>query len=1133
MVEHCEALALCGSAVGSASSSCVKDLHREALRMRDLLDSAHSKKTGNKVSLQRVSADDEAWNLVDDFVSRAVKCLELLRAKKERSESRLILERAEVRELVARTNALKTAALRFVHHTIPCSASTATGKHNSFQLSSSTNSNPPPLPPRGPGSGAQSITTRTSTGRPPQLMPACSSSPPGGNFPSQIQASSACAVMKAKEFEASAQQLGFDPTPLQLAVLYGNDLQARALLDSGSDPNETDKRGWTALHYAASFNRSTILKLLITGYKGNLDVQNGERLLPVHEAARNGSLEALQTFLECGFPNYLTAFSGDKYQPLHYAVMEGRLNVIRFLQNFGYSEKAPKTPLHLAATRNEAHSAQELIHKFPVDTRDTLGVTPLMEAAIQGNTEITKLLLSKDADATTVDLAGKTPLHYAAAGGNIATVNALLDTGKVNVEAEDKDGRTPVAHAVLHNNGDMVRHLVNSKRVNPSHIDKDGNTPLTLAAAVGCTHATSALLECNVSANETTQDGVPALLVALDSEFPDVAGLLLKSGAQVNVSNSVGLTPLHLASQKGYSFLTKELIKMGAVVDAKDPCGRTALHYAIISNPDCVAILKRAGATLYTKTDSGVTPINERLSVEAEKSIQVDNFMENIKASFITRVSDAEIGAISAGTSFADGPGLTSPIPQKTLQSFTIFARDSNSNFCKECNANVTVTFTNGTPLTNPSVGANCIASCSTSATKTYDSFFNPSVMHMSLQACGDGTWAVSYKLEIGGTFSIGVYVNNQHIADSPYTVSAINRVQLNPPCVTRVIEPPPSRLPETTTQWLRSRGVGCVDIALACDATYSMDSAIDVCKHRMLDVIAAVQGDNAGLVDVVRLALCFYRDHPPQDRTFVTRQWDFTEDHRGIQSQIMSMNAIGGGDYPEALEDALHVLNDMSWNPHAIKVAVVIGDAPPHGVGDEKDAFPEGCPCGYDFMIEAERLKNRGVTVNTVMVASGEPSLAYSFSALASTTGGRCLRIEDSISLVQCIKCQVEAALDFRILQEKITDIVVTDAATTQKPGATSRLSFSQRAEWLSQKLAQEHFTVRKIRIGGGGVLDLTPSSVTSADVTTALFSLRQHAHQLSVLSSRSTATPQVPTVRLEDTARYEFVTRYVGLDK
>ena len=43
------------------------------------------------------------------------------------------------------------------------------------------------------------------------------------------------------------------------------------------------------------------------------------------------------------------------------------------------------------------------------------------------------------------------------------------------------------------------------------------------------------------------------------------------------------------------------------------------------------------------------------------------------------------------------------------------------------------------------------------------------------------------------------------------------------------------------------------------------------------------------------------------------------------------------------ALAEAL----DMDWRPNATKMVVLIADAPPHGIGEHGDGFPEGSPCG------------------------------------------------------------------------------------------------------------------------------------------------------------------------------------------
>lgn len=47
----------------------------------------------------------------------------------------------------------------------------------------------------------------------------------------------------------------------------------------------------------------------------------------------------------------------------------------------------------------------------------------------------------------------------------------------------------------------------------------------------------------------------------------------------------------------------------------------------------------------------------------------------------------------------------------------------------------------------------------------------------------------------------------------------------------------------------------------------------------------------------------------------------------------ISKLEASGGGDYPEALEAALHEAADgVTWWPFSTRVVIWVGDAPPHG---------------------------------------------------------------------------------------------------------------------------------------------------------------------------------------------------------
>ena len=50
------------------------------------------------------------------------------------------------------------------------------------------------------------------------------------------------------------------------------------------------------------------------------------------------------------------------------------------------------------------------------------------------------------------------------------------------------------------------------------------------------------------------------------------------------------------------------------------------------------------------------------------------------------------------------------------------------------------------------------------------------------------------------------------------------------------------------------------------------------------------------------------------------------------------------GGDGPEALTPALHAaVHDLSWRKTAVKIAVLITDAPPHGLEVMGDHWPNG----------------------------------------------------------------------------------------------------------------------------------------------------------------------------------------------
>ena len=87
-----------------------------------------------------------------------------------------------------------------------------------------------------------------------------------------------------------------------------------------------------------------------------------------------------------------------------------------------------------------------------------------------------------------------------------------------------------------------------------------------------------------------------------------------------------------------------------------------------------------------------------------------------------------------------------------------------------------------------------------------------------------------------------------------------------------------------------------------------------------MEDIVALEKSD-------IKLALVEYRDHPPQDETFVTRVHDFTESVKEMKKWLEGCSAEGGGDLPEAVADGLHEALKLSWRENATKICVLISD--------------------------------------------------------------------------------------------------------------------------------------------------------------------------------------------------------------
>ena len=118
------------------------------------------------------------------------------------------------------------------------------------------------------------------------------------------------------------------------------------------------------------------------------------------------------------------------------------------------------------------------------------------------------------------------------------------------------------------------------------------------------------------------------------------------------------------------------------------------------------------------------------------------------------------------------------------------------------------------------------------------------------------------------------------------------------------------------------------VDVMFVFDATGSMGDELNYLQAEMKDVIARAKDATGGLD--MRTGAVVYRDHGDE---YITRLSRLTADIATTQAFIDKQQADGGGDYPEAVSEALMAaVNSAGWNSEArARIAFLVLDAPCH----------------------------------------------------------------------------------------------------------------------------------------------------------------------------------------------------------
>jgi len=238
------------------------------------------------------------------------------------------------------------------------------------------------------------------------------------------------------------------------------------------------------------------------------------------------------------------------------------------------------------------------------NARDSLGWTPLHQAAKKNNVDLAKRLIENSANVDSASNSGRTALQVAARENSVAVAKVLIENS-ANVDSANKWGQTALHSAAIYNRVDVAKILIENS-ANVDSTDKWGQTALHEAAAWNSVNVARVLIAHSADLTATVVSGryrgLTPLQVAKKRGNQEMVELLKNALKHLLLqlllqgTNNYGTTALHYAAAWNSVGVAKVLIENSVNVDSTDKYGLTALHYAALRNSVDVAKLLLANS---------------------------------------------------------------------------------------------------------------------------------------------------------------------------------------------------------------------------------------------------------------------------------------------------------------------------------------------------------------------------------------------------------------------------------------------------------------------------------------------------------------------------------------------------------
>jgi uncharacterized protein len=408
-------------------------------------------------------------------------------------------------------------------------------------------------------------------------------------------------------------------TAIAWAVRQGDTDMVDRLIRAGADVKASNRYNVTPLSLAClNGDAAVIEKLLKAG--ANVNAKGQEDETPLMTVARAGNVEAAKVLLAHG----ATVDAREKWHgetalmwaaaEKHPAMIEeliahgADVNAVSTVVNWERQTTAePRekwlplggfTPLMFAAREGCVACLPVLVKAGAnLNQGDPDGLTPMVDAIINGHYDVARFLLEKGADPNLADKTGRAALY--------ATVDAHTMPASNRPSPDESDNEITSLNLIkfLVTHGADVNTQLKAQQPYRTKVDRGadsmlttGTTPIIRAAKAGDSVVMALLLDKGADPKLTTRNGINPIMAAAglgtkeedtigrkktEKEVVDSIDLCLKTGVDINAVDSRGQTALHGAAQKGWDQVVQYLVDHGAKVDVKDKKGLTPLDAAM------------------------------------------------------------------------------------------------------------------------------------------------------------------------------------------------------------------------------------------------------------------------------------------------------------------------------------------------------------------------------------------------------------------------------------------------------------------------------------------------------------------------------------------------------------------------